>query len=173
MKNKYGNIMISDSYVEKIRKDLNIIYDNQSGTMKINNTNESNSILRNIIIIMSENNQNIIKKLDLSNNKIVDPSILNRIQFGSLKDLILSGNNIKNLNFLKGMKAENLTNLYLDNNYINDLSPLINPDIKKKVLPNIKYISLSTNNIDVKEPKNQKIFSMYEDIIELGSQKIV
>ena len=152
--------MISNSYVEKIRRDLHIIYDNQSGTIKVNNTKEGNSILRSIFIIISENNQNMIKKLDLANNKIVDPSLLNRIQFGSLNELILSGNNIKNLNFLKGMKAENLNNLYLDNNYINDLSPLNNRDIIKKVFPNIKFISLSTNNFDAKEPKNQKILIM-------------
>ena len=166
IKKKYDTIMISDSYVEKIRRDFHIMYDNQSGTIKVNNTNESDSILRSIFIIISENNNIRIKKLDLSSNKIVDPSLLNRIQFCFLNDLILSGNNIKNLNFLKGMKAQNLNNLYLDHNYINDLSPLINPDIKTKVFPNIRLISLSTNNFDIKEPKNKKILKMYEDIIE-------
>ena len=92
IKKKYDKIMISNSYVEKIRRDLHIIYDNQSGTIKVNNTKESDSILRSIFIIISENNQNMIKTLDLANNEIVDPSLLNRIQFGSLNDLILSGN---------------------------------------------------------------------------------
>ena len=104
--------------------------------------------------------------MDLSNNKIVDPSLLNRIQFDFLNELILSNNIIKNLNFLKGMKAKNLKRLYLNDNLINDLSPLNNSENIEKIFPKLEYISLINNNFDYREPKNQEILQSYGDRLE-------
>jgi Leucine-rich repeat (LRR) protein len=166
IKMKYGDIIISDEFVEKIKREFRIIYDNENGTIAVKNTGESSSILRNIFIIISENNKNTIRKLDLSNNKIVDPSLLNRIQFDFLNELILSNNIIKNLNFLKGMKAKNLKRLYLNDNLINDLSPLNNSENIEKIFPKLEYISLINNNFDYREPKNQEILQSYGDRLE-------
>ena len=146
------NIIITSSYINEIRKKYKINYD--LGEIELKGTKESNLILRKLFIIITQKNQNKIRKLNLSNNKIVDPSLLNRIQFDFLEELDLSLNQIKNLNFLERMNAKNLTNLLLDNNYINDLSPL---EKYKKRFHHLNYISLKNNNFDFEQPKNKLI----------------
>ncbi len=144
LEKKYKDIVISNSYVNKLKNKYKIQYDENVREITINNTEESDSILRYLFIIISHKNKNRIRKLNLKNNKIVDPSLLNKIQFESLKELNLSENNIKNLDFLKGMKAQYLEHLYLDSNYINNLSPL--KDFK--IISPKLTISLMNNNFD-------------------------
>ena len=137
--NNYKNILISNTaQIDGIRNKLNI---NNEKTIEVGGTAEGDLILKYILIIISSNNK--IRKLNLSGNKIEDPSTLNRIIFHFLEELDLSFNNIKNMKFLKGMKAKDLKRLYLDNNYINDLSPLYNI---RKYFPHLEVITLENNN---------------------------
>jgi hypothetical protein len=173
LKEKYNDIVISSSYFESLKRKYKIQYyekddknvDKNEKEIQLENTRESDSILRELFIIISRKNKNRIKKLNFRSNIIVNPSLLNRIQFDSLEELDLSGNNIKNLDFLKGMKAKKLKYLYLDNNYINDLSPLKNYDFKnvfKKLT-----ITLKKNNFDEKDPKISKIKDNIKEVIKL------
>ena len=169
LEKKYKDIVISDSYFKRLKGKYKIIYnekDDKNGKeIQIKDTKEGDSILKDLFIIISHKNKNRITKLNLKNNKIVDPSLLNRIQFDSLEELDLSGNNIKNLNFLKGMKAKNLKYLYLDNNYINDLSPLKNYDYKN-VFEDLTII-LKKNNFDEKDPKISNTKDYKNKVIKL------
>ena len=108
-------------------------------------------------IFVSTNHKNKIIKLTLKKLAIEDPSILNRIQFNTLKELDLSFNKIKNLNFLKGMKAKLLKNIKLNDNCINDLSLLYN--IKKEYFPELASIALNKNNFDPNESKYKKLYT--------------
>jgi Leucine-rich repeat (LRR) protein len=173
LKEKYNDIVISSSYFESLKRKYKIQYyekddknvDKNEKEIQLENTRESDSILRELFIIISRKNKNRIKKLNFRSNIIVNPSLLNRIQFDSLEELDLSGNNIKNLDFLKGMKAKKLKYLYLDNNYINDLSPLKNYDFKnvfKKLT-----ITLKENNFNEKDPKISKIKDNIKEVIKL------
>ena len=76
--------------------------------IEVEGTEEGDSILKNIFIIISQKSWNTIIKLNLRGNKIEDPSIINKIQFNFLKELDLSSNNIKNLNFLKRSEVERI-----------------------------------------------------------------
>jgi Leucine-rich repeat (LRR) protein len=169
LEKKYKDIVISDSYFKRLKSKYKIIYnekdDKNEKKIQIINTNEGDSLLKDLFIIISHKNKNRITKLNLKNNKIVDPSLLNRIQFDSLEELDLSGNNIKNLNFLKGMKAKNLKYLYLDNNYINDLSPLKNYDFKN-VFEDLT-ITLRNNNFDENDPEISYIRDKNNEVIKL------
>ena len=168
LEQKYNNKVISNSYVDKIKRKYNIIYDENDDKnekkIQINNTKEGDSVLRELFKIISHKNKNRITKLNLNNNIIVDPSLLNRIQFDYLEELDLSANNIKSLDFLKGMKAKKLEYLYLDNNNINDLSPLKNDDFEN-VFDNLT-ISLKNNNFDEKDPKISKISDDIKEVNE-------
>ena len=165
LEQKYKDIVISSSYINKIKKKYKIIYDENVKEIAINDTEESDSILKYLFIIISHKNKNRIKKLNLKNNKIVDPSLLNKIQFNSLKELNLSENNIKNLDFLKGLKAQYLEHLNLDSNYINNLSPLKdfrNDSPKLTIhLINNNFDENDLNIIDIKE-KNKSIELIYK-----------
>ena len=126
----------------------NLIYNEQNLNLELKDTNEGDSMLKNLFIIITYNNNFKIITLNLGGNKIEDPSILNRIQLNQLVTLDLSANNIKSLDFLKGMKSEHLNNLYLDNNYINDLSFLYNIKKFRKKFPDLKLVSLKNNNFE-------------------------
>ena len=129
--------------------------------LKVDGTEKGDSILKNILIIISSKNKNRIKKLKLKGNKIEDPSIINKIQFNFLEELDLSVNNIKNLDFLKELKAKNLTDLLLNHNKINDLSVLYNI---KDFFPYLKRITLYNNNFNPEESK-------YKDLIKYLNSK--
>ena len=136
--NKYNKIIVTQRKIEEIKKLYNIEYHEKTQKIELEGVEEEKEreereeddeeelILKNLFIIITQKNENRIRKLKLANNKIKNPSILNRIQFNFLEELDLSLNNIKNLKFLKGMKAKNLKTLYLNNNCIKDLSSLIN-----------------------------------------------
>ena len=127
-------------------------------------------ILKHLFIIITQKSENMISKLKLTNNKIKNPSLLNRIQFNFLEELDLSFNNIKSLNFLKGLKAKNLKNLLLSNNKINDLSPLINI---KDLFPNLKLITLNDNNFKPEEPQYKNDLTNYLDSKKIKLQLII
>jgi len=162
----YKDIVISSSYINSLKTKYNIKYnendDKTDKEIQIENSGKSDSILRYLFIIISHKNKNKITKLNLKSNQIVNPSLLNRIQFDSLEELDLTGNKIKNLEFLKGMRAKSLKNLYLDYNYINDLSPLKNYDFKNVF--NELTITLRNNNFDKKDPEINYIKNNYEKI---------
>jgi len=148
--NKNNQILVTNKKIDEIQKHYKIEYNENTKIIEIEGTEEGDSMLKNISIIISCKTKNRIKKLKLKANKIVDPTIINRIQFYCLEELDLSMNNIKSLNFLKGLKAKELTCLFLDNNNINDLSILYNI---KELFPNLKSISLNNNNFNPEEYK--------------------
>ena len=155
------NIIITSSYIVEINQKYNINYNENSEEIELKGTDESNLILRKLFIIVSQKNQNKIQKLNLSNNKIVNPSLLNFIQFDFLEKLDLSLNKITNLDFIERLNAKELTDLLLNNNNINDLSPLKNC---KKYFPRLRYISLKDNNFDFEQPKNKLILRELENL---------
>ena len=137
-------ILISNpKKIDEIRNKFNV---NDEKTIEVTGTEEGDLILKYILIIVSSNNK--IRKLNLSGNKIEDPSILNRIQFDFLEELDLSFNNIKNLHFLKKLKAKNLIKLYLNNNKVNNLSLLSNI---KTYFENLQFLTFNDNNCDPKD----------------------
>jgi len=148
--NKNNQILVTNKKIDEIQKHYKIEYNEYTKIIEIEGIEEGDSMLKNISIIISCKSKNRIKKLKLKANKIVDPTIINRIQFNCLEELDLSMNNIKSLNFLKGLKAKELTCLFLDNNNINDLSILYNI---KELFPNLKSISLNNNNFNPEESK--------------------
>jgi hypothetical protein len=121
-------------------------------------------ILKHLFIIITQKSENMIRKLKLTRNNIINPSLLNRIQFNFLEELDLSFNNIKSLNCLKGMKSKKLKSLLLSYNKINDLSPLINI---KDLFPNLELITLNSNIFSAKELRYKNDLTNY-----LNSKKI-
>ena len=144
----YNQIIITNKKIDEMKNHYNIENNEDMEEIKVERTEEGDSMLKNIFIIISYKKNSRIKKLKLAGNKIENPLILNRIQLNSLEELDLSSNNIKNLNFLKGIKANNLFNLFLDHNNINDLSLLYNIN---ELFPCLKCISLKNNNFSFKE----------------------
>ena len=141
--NKKNQIIVSNEKIDEIKNLYNIEYNENMEEFKVDRTEKGDSMLKNMFIIISSKNKNRLKKLNLKDNKIEDPSILSRIQFNFLEELDLSINNIKNLNFLKGIKAKKLVDLYLDHNNIKDISALYNI---KEFFPCLKNISLYNYN---------------------------
>jgi len=154
----YINI-ITDREIEIMKTECGI--NEESNIIDLSNKIGGDLLLKKMFIIITYKSKNKINKLNLSNNKIDNPSLLNRIQLNKMTDLDLSMNNIKNLNFLKEMKAENLKNLFLNNNKINDLSPLIN--IAKK-FKHLQIISIHSNNFDPNQPRNLEIIESIRKI---------
>ena len=60
LEQKYKDIVISRSYVDKIKQKYNIEYNENVKELKINNIGESDSILRYLFIIISHKNNNVI-----------------------------------------------------------------------------------------------------------------
>jgi len=161
-----GKILILN--IDDINK-YNIDYRDNKKEIKVANEEKGDLVLKYIFINIPSNN--IIKKLELINNKIEDPSILNRIQFDFLEELNLQYNNIKNLNFLKGMKAKNLKVLHLEKNDFEDLSILYNI---KEIFNQLKKIYLDKNKFDDNEPKFKNLKDNLENQgieLELNSLK--
>ena len=138
IKNKSEIDVIQRKY--KLDNNKNVI------NIEIEGKEEGDKLLKEIFIIITFNNK--IRKLKLTNNKIEDPSILNRIQFEHLEELDLSINNIKNLYFLRGMKAKELRRIFLNNNNINDLSLLY---YIEDYFPRLELIDLKSNSFNPKE----------------------
>jgi len=118
-----------------------------------------NKMLKNLFLIITYKPKNKIKKLNLRNNDIKDPSILNIINFNKLEVLDLAVNYIENLEFLSNMKSKNLKYLYLDNNNYNDISPILNAN-----LPKLEVLSLNEDNLDeyiMREIHGRKINNPY------------
>ena len=155
--NKNQKILVTkiDEILEKYQY---FSYNKEKREIELEDTNEGDSMLNNLLIIITLNKNYIIKSLKLKGNQIEKPSILNRIQFNDLETLDLNSNHIKSLDFLKGMKAKELKNLYLNDNYINDLSFLYNIEKLKELFPYLKFVSLENNNFDPNE-------SQYKDIL--------
>ena len=161
---KKKEFLVTNSKIDEIKQKYNIDYDENSKRIelegvveevieKLDNKEEDEAdelLLKNLFIIITQKNKNKIKTLKLTNCKIKNPSILNRIEFNSLEELDLSINDIKNLEFLKGMKAKSLKNLILSNNYICDLSPLYNLK-DKELFPDLELISLDNNKFNPKD----------------------
>ena len=153
---KIKHIIVTKKKIEEIENLYNIQYDENTkkieleGVKEDEDEDEDELILMNLFIIISQKNENRIRRLKLTRNKIKNPSILNRIQFNFLEELDLSLNKITNLKFLKGIKAKNLKEIYLNNNYIKDLSPLYNI---KEYFPFLKCINLHNNNFNPEEPQ--------------------
>ena len=144
--------------LEKYQNNKNFRY-NEKKEIELENTNEGDSMLNNLLIIIIVNKNYIIKSLKLKGNQIKKPSILNIIQFNDLETLDLSLNHIKSLDFLKGMKAKELKNLLLDDNYINNLSFLYNTEKLKELFPRLERVSLKKNNFDPNESQYEVILT--------------
>ena len=150
-------------------KKYNIDYKEDMKEIEVSNEKDGDLVLKYLFINIPSNNK--IKKLTLIENKIQDPSILNRIQFDFLEELNLGYNNIKNLNFLKGMKAKSLNKLYLEKNDFNDLSVLYNI---KKFFNKIKEIYLDEDSFN---PNDSKFMHLKQTLknekIDLNLIKII
>ena len=150
-------------------KKYNIDYKEDMKEIEVSNEKDGDLVLKYLFINIPSNNK--IKKLTLINNKIQDPSILNRIQFDFLEELNIGYNNIKNLNFLKGMKAKSLNKLYLEKNDFNDLSVLYNI---KKFFNKIKEIYLDEDSFN---PNDSKFMHLKQTLknekIDLNLNKII
>ena len=122
MVNKYKKekiIIITNNKIDEIKNLYNIKYDENTRILELEGVEkeekteenlkikekdvaeEDELILMNLFIIISQRNENRIRKLKLTDCKIKNPSILNRIQFNFLEELDLSKNKISNLKFLK------------------------------------------------------------------------
>ena len=150
-------------------KKYNIDYKEDMKEIEVSNEKDGDLVLKYLFINIPSNNK--IKKLTLINNKIQDPSILNRIQFDFLEELNIGYNNIKNLNFLKGMKAKSLNKLYLEKNDFNDLSVLYNI---KEFFNKIKEIYLGDDSFN---PNDSKFIHLKQTLknekIDLNLIKII
>ena len=127
---KYKGKFIYKSMEDEIKEFKNkycindISEDNEK--IDISNRKGGDEMLKYLFLIITYKSKNRIKVLKLRNNKIKDPSLLNRINFNELKILDLSLNEITNLKFVLDMKAKNLKYLYLEHNYLNSIYPLLN-----------------------------------------------
>ena len=165
---KNNKSIITKTKIDEIKKLYNIEYNENTEKVELEEADkleekeeieedkEDELILKNLFIIISQKNENRIRTLKLTRNKIKNPSILNRIQFNFLEELDLSSNKITNLKFLKGMKAKSLKRLYLNNNYINDLSLLYNI---KEYFPCLECINLDNNNLNPEESNYEYLIS--------------
>ena len=164
-------IIVTNAIIDEIKRKYNIEYDERSEKIEVEGVKEEKEnevldnkkedeedelLLKNLFIIISQKNENKIKTLKLSNCKIKNPSILNRIQFDFLEELDLSINNIKNLKFLKGMRAKCLKNLFLNDNCICDLSLLYNLE-DKKLFPDLELISLVDNKFNLEDKDKEEL----------------
>ena len=164
-------IIVTNAIIDEIKRKYNIEYDERSEKIEVEGVKEEKEnevldnkkedeedelLLKNLFIIISQKNENRIKTLKLSNCKIKNPSILNRIQFDFLEELDLSINNIKNLKFLKGMRAKCLKYLFLNDNCICDLSLLYNLE-DKKLFPDLELISLVDNKFNLEDKDKEEL----------------
>jgi Leucine-rich repeat (LRR) protein len=164
-------IIVTNAKIDEIKIKYSIEYDERSEKIEVQGVEEKKEnevldnkkedeedelLLKNLFIIISQKNENRIKTLKLSNCKIKNPSILNRIQFDFLEELDLSINNIKNLKFLKGMRAKCLKNLFLNDNCICDLSLLYNLE-DKKLFPDLELISLVNNKFNLEDKDKEEL----------------
>ena len=168
---KENKIIVTKTKIDEIKNLYNIEYNKNTEKIelegveeleekeKMEEDEEGELILKNLFIIISQKNENRIRTLKLTKNKIKNPSILNRIQFNFLEELDLSSNKITNLKFLKGMKAKSLKRLYLNNNYINGLSLLYNI---KEYFPCLEYINLDNNNLNPEESNYEYLTSYFK-----------
>ena len=143
---KKGQILIKN--INDIKK-YEFEYKENMNELDVSNKEGGDLMLKYIFINIPSNNKIITLKLD--NNKIKDPSILNRIEFNFLEELHLNSNNIKNLNFLKGMKAKNLKILYLEENDFKDLTIL--GKIKKEYLKSLEQIYVGRKDFNNEDPE--------------------
>ena len=151
----------NEAEIDLIQSTYNFKYNENVNNIEIENSEEGDKLLKKLFIIITFNNK--IRKLKLKNNKIEDPSILNRIQFKYLEELDLSLNNIKNLYFLRGLKAKSLKKLYLENNSINDLSFLYTIN---NFFTELRFIYLKKNSFNPEDSGNKNLIDY------LNSKKI-
>ena len=84
----------------------------------------------------------MLEKLALSNNKINDINILERVQFNLLRELKISGNNISDISVLANVNFPKLKCLLLSNNKIKSVDSLGKADF-----PILFELKLSNNSI--------------------------
>ena len=169
---KKKRIIVTNSKIDEIKKKYKIEYNEESKKLELEGVEEEEEnedvdkkkkedeegelLLKNLFIVISQKNENKIKELKITNCKIKNPSILNRIHFDLLETLDLSLNNITNLKFLKGMRAKSLKNLFLNDNCISDLSLLYN--LKDKILfPDLELISLDKNKFNPEDEDKKEL----------------
>ena len=135
--------------IEEFKERYNLEISEDTEKIDLCDLGGKDEMLKCLFRIITYKNKNKIKVLILRNNKIKDPSILNRINFNSLETLDLAVNEITNLNFLTDMKAKHLKSLYLDNNQFNEIYPLLNTNF-----PNLSVLSLNDNNFNSYDMKS-------------------
>jgi len=128
---------------DKIQLELWNYIKNNIVNIDLSNIEGGDEMLKYLFLIITYKPKNKIKYLNLRNNDIKDPSMLNRINFIYLAQLDLGENKIEDLKFLQNMKSENLKELYLDNNLFNDICPILNAHF-----PSLKFLSLNENKLD-------------------------
>jgi len=141
---KYHEKFIYKSIVEQMKEfrkkyKLEIDAFNLAEEFDLRNLEGGDEMLKKLFLIITFESKNKIKYLNLRNNGIKDPSMLNRINFNKLVDLDLGANKIEDLKFLQNMKSEKLKRLYLDNNLFNDIYPIININAH---FPSLEFLSL-------------------------------
>ena len=179
-------LIIEKKTLEDIKKyNPNNLISNNNSTIYLFDAKGGDIMLKDLYFYLTLIFNNNIKKLNLMNNEINDPSILCKIRFPNLEILDLSVNNIKNLKFLFKMKCRNLNSLFLNDNKINNISPLMKLVKEKKTkteeeknkeekrverkeeeedesgqnkFKNLEIISLRDNILYYEDEKNKKIF---------------
>ena len=154
--NKYPGIFIYKS-IDDQKKEFQQKYKCEvswdTKIIDLNDCKGGDEMLKKLFLIITYAPKNQIKYLILRNNKITDPSMLNRVNFNMLKMLDLSVNLITDLKFLLDMKAKNLNYLCLDYNEFTDINPLLGDNF-----PKIELLSLNNIEIDAEDIKNSHAY---------------
>ena len=177
---KYGKKVI---YIARTIDEFNAKYkcnidEKNLDTINLSGLRAGDDILQELYLIIKPDN--IIRILNLHNNKLKDVSILSRIPLRKLQWLDLSLNEINNVNFLVEMKCRKLKYIYLNDNHLKDITPLIkiyDPDLlkkdeheeedeteeekeKKKKFPNLEVFSLKNNLLMNEDAQSKKVLEL-------------
>lgn len=168
-KYKYKELSESSEIIQDIKlPDLICKINNKLGTQITGNEITLNLSKKNInnekLEMLSKIKFNDLEKLNLSNNKITDISILNEFYMPKLTLLNLSSNTIRDISPLNENLnlAKHLENLNLSNNRIYDIEKLIEGNF-----PKIKKINLDNNLLDYDKKELNDIIN---NIIKRNSQ---
>ena len=146
---KYGKkLFYKNIDFKEFNAKYNCNIDGNSQKVDLSSKSQGDIILTDFYCLINSNN--FIKYLLLDDNKLQNPSILNRIPLRRLQILDLSLNLIVDIKFLKKLSKKcKLQKLYLNDNKIKDLSPLINystmADVDSLIFKELHCLTLKNN----------------------------
>ena len=158
-------------------KELNLLDLSQKGLKKINffqdlllNFKELNLSDNRIvnIDILEKVNLNSLEKLDLSYNEIFDINVLSKIDCKKIKELNLSGNRISDIKVLAKVNFKNLKLLNLHKNLIKNIDILNN--VNAKILEELILSCNKISSFDLFKNNNNNFTRL--KILNLGGNEI-